>query len=99
MVVLNPNKTLVTLIHDLGIQKVVQNICHDEQEEAEESKTVEEPDQQIDEDIQRLLADQPEDRKAFNLIKREETQLFTFRDKEVNQVYNVLLNYCSEQAV
>ena len=33
------------------------------------------------------------------MIKREETQLFTFRDKEVNQVYNVLLNYCSEQAV
>lgn len=77
---------------------MVQNICHDEQEAEEESKRGEES-EAPDEEIQRLLAEQPEDRKAFHLIKREESQLFTFRDKEVHQVYNVLLNYCSEQLV
>ena len=55
---------------------------------------MEDDDQEIsDEDITKLLADQPEDRRAFKLIKREETQLFIFRDKEVNQIYNVLLNF------
>lgn len=46
-----------------------------------------------DEEIRRLLADQPEDRRMFKLIKREETQLFIFKDKEVNQIYNILLNF------
>lgn len=40
-----------------------------------------------------MLADQPEDRRAFNLIKKDETQLFTFRDKEVTAIFNVLMNY------
>lgn len=44
-------------------------------------------------DIAELLADQPEGRQTFNLIKKEETQLFTFREKEVNSVFNMLLNY------
>jgi hypothetical protein len=46
-----------------------------------------------EEDIAKLLADQPEGRPTFNLIKREETQLFSFKDKEVNSIYNVILNF------
>lgn len=54
---------------------------------------MEEDDDEDHEDIAALLADQPEGRQTFNLIKKEETQLFTFRDKEVNSIFNVLLNY------
>ena len=90
---MNPNKTLAALINEQGIQKVIQNICHDEQEEEEEKKDDMEDDQISDEDITKLLAEQPEDRRAFKLIKKEETQLYVFRDKEVNQIYNVLLNF------
>ena len=73
--ILNPNKTLAALINEQGIQKIIQNICHDEQEEEEEKKTNEMQDDEpiSDEDITKLLADQPEDRRAFKLIKKEET--------------------------
>ncbi len=99
MCILNPTKSLAAIINEQGIQKVIQNICHDEQEEEEdrkkeeERKALEEDQEEFDEDNNRLLAEQPEDRRMFNLIKREETQLFIFRDKEVNQVYNVLINF------
>lgn len=101
MAIVNPSKALAAIINEQGIQKIIQNICHDEQEEEEERKKAElnkqmqddEDNEPFDEDITRLLADQPEDRRMFSLIKRDETQLFTFRDKEVNQLYNVLLNF------
>ena len=78
--------------------KIIQNICHDEQEEEEEKKKQEmsqdDGDQDMsDEDITKLLADQPEDRRTFNIIKRDETQMFIFKDKEVTQIYNILLNF------
>jgi len=80
------------------VLKIIQNICHDEQEEEEEKKKQEmsqdDGDQDMsDEDITKLLADQPEDRRTFNIIKRDETQMFIFKDKEVTQIYNILLNF------
>lgn len=101
--ILNPSKTMAAYINDQGIQKVIQNICHDEQEEEEEKKKKEDDkrdneqddEEMLDEDITKLLADQPEDRRTFNIIKREQTQLFIFKDKEVNQIYNLLLNFVS----
>jgi hypothetical protein len=56
---------MAAFINDQGIQKVIQNICHDEQEEEEEKKKKEEEkrdneeddEDMLDEDITKLLAD------------------------------------------
>jgi len=66
-VVLNPTKTLAALIAEKGINKQVQVINHDEHEEEEERKRQLEDqaqlllpggsDEEIDEDIAKLLVD------------------------------------------
>eukprot|EP00347_Sterkiella_histriomuscorum_P012913 403366741 len=105
--IVNPSKMLAKIIQDSNVTKTVVNISHDDDEEKErqqqklkqQQEQENESDDGLIDDQDRLtyLLDNNNQNEHFNLVVKNQSQLYYFDSKAVQTIYNILGNYIGTQ--